>query len=573
MNCMQKWSLNGFLAEMKRIHETMPDRRFVFILGAGASIESNVKGAASLAEEWMRIMFNREQKAPVLEFEQWLESNPLKIENHWDKSNLAACYPEIFEKCFEGDHESGYAELEKAIDNRSPSFGYAVLAWVLAQERHNMVITTNFDNLVADSLYIYGSKTPHVIGHESLAGYLKPMARRPMIAKIHRDLFTDPINDANGVSELHSQWSDALKNIFRFYTPIFIGYGGNDGSLMNFLGELDTQDISGRPFWCYYENGGVPNEQIIKLLKKHQGVLVPAPGFDQLMLEIGSAWGYNRRKQKAAVEKHTKRMLGTLDEKAKAIYNDSPEEVKIILRDNDSGEARDWLDWDFEASERESNGEKIAVYEKALKALPTSSELLMNLGIVYMHTGQFDKAKSYYYEALELAPDDIDIKCNLVHTLLMSGSVDEGLAMSESTLQLKPNNLNAISAHAIALLSKSTLDEKDKSNEITLKKAEQALLKVLSLGANRPSDLNNYAYFLRLTGEYEKAKENIDKAIELDQTKFYFYETLAEILWKTKDFDGALNALDKARQLNPDSPYGKELRLNITNEMSLLSKK
>lgn len=85
-----------------------------------------------------------------------------------------------------------------------------------------MVITTNFDNLVADAVSIYGGTYPHVIGHESLASYAKPLSRRPIVAKIHRDLFTDPINTCEGTSSLEQSWNQTLKNIFKFYTPYLL---------------------------------------------------------------------------------------------------------------------------------------------------------------------------------------------------------------------------------------------------------------------------------------------------------------------------------------------------------------
>ncbi|WP_192891086.1 tetratricopeptide repeat protein [Vibrio bathopelagicus] len=550
MSCKQKWSLSGFLDEMKRVHETMPDRRFVFVLGAGASIESKVKGAASLADDWMRIMFNRELTKPNINYEDWLTSDPLNFGDKWNHLNLAAFYPGIFEKCFEGDHEAGYAELEKAIDNRSPSFGYAVLAWVLAQERHNMVITTNFDNLVADSLYIYGSKTPHVIGHESLAGYLKPMARRPMIAKIHRDLFTDPINDANGVGVLHSQWSEALQNIFRFYTPVFIGYGGNDGSLMNFLSQLDPQDINGRPFWCYYENGEEPNGDILKLMDKHQGVLVPTPGFDQLMLEIGSVWGYNRRKQKNSVEEHTRQMLETLDEKAKAIYKESPEEVKSMLRDNNPSEVRDWLDWEFEASEFKSNLDKIAVYEKALKHLPNSPELHTNLANVYFDMGNLETAEKNYIKAAELHPDSIITKGNLAHIKVSRGQIAEAKILFEEIMEEEPSDPVGFSGYASALTEEGDLVNAEAYLRLALEYSEG-----LGIGIY----YNNYAHFLNLCQRYDEAEEMINRAFNFESENYEYQETYAELLLNTGRIKQAEEAVKKALSINPDSLEGHRL--------------
>lgn len=546
MSKENEWSLNGFLDELKRIHETMPDRRFVFILGAGASIESNVKGADSLASEWMKIIFRREKGREGKDYQSWLEGNPLQIKK-WDASNLAAHYPQIFSKCFAGDHESGHAELEKAIEQGSPSFGYAVLAWILAQDRHNMVVTTNFDNLVADSMYIYGGKTPHVIGHESLARYLKPMSRRPMIAKIHRDLFTDPINDEDGVCELKSDWVGALRNIFRFYTPVFIGYGGNDGSLMNFLNSLETNDISGRPFWCYYEKAGEPNNDITELMAKHKGILVPAPGFDQLMFEIGTNWGYERQQQHKLVTEHTKQMLDTLDKKIEEVYKESPKEIQDKLRETNPSEEKSWLDWQFEAAEKESDEEKAEVYKKALRALPNSHQLFTNYAEVLNELGKYKEAETYCKKALEIEPNNPNYLGNYAIILENLDRDEKAEIYYKRALELKANHVNNLGNYAL-LLKKLCRDEE----------AETYYKKTLEVEPNHAHFLGSYAILLEKLDRDEEAKINLKKSVEIDPSDANNLGNYAELLHKLGNNEEAKQFYTRCLEMDPDHCYHKE---------------
>ena len=74
-----------------------------------------------------------------------------------------------------------------------------------------------------------------IIGHETLAHYISRQINRPTIIKIHRDLLFDPKNTVEEVEVLHDNWKKALDNVFSDYHPIFIGYAGNDNSLMDFL--------------------------------------------------------------------------------------------------------------------------------------------------------------------------------------------------------------------------------------------------------------------------------------------------------------------------------------------------
>ena len=55
-----EWTLDGALDEMKRIHNTMKDRQFAFILGAGASFTSGIPTGQDLAERWLRDLHLRE---------------------------------------------------------------------------------------------------------------------------------------------------------------------------------------------------------------------------------------------------------------------------------------------------------------------------------------------------------------------------------------------------------------------------------------------------------------------------------------------------------------------------------
>jgi hypothetical protein len=76
--------------------------------------------------------------------------------------------------------------------------------------------------------------------------------------------------------------------LFAHYTPIFIGYGGNDDSLMDLLESLDPGEIKGQMIWCYYEKGEKPSRRIKDLVAQHRGALVPVPGFDLLMVLLGA---------------------------------------------------------------------------------------------------------------------------------------------------------------------------------------------------------------------------------------------------------------------------------------------
>ncbi|RDL35546.1 hypothetical protein DA099_19770 [Photobacterium damselae] len=499
------WSLKGFLQEIKRIHDDIEDRRFAFILGAGASINSNIKGAATLAKEWMEIIYHREHE-PTSDYQDWLTSNPLKLSD-WESNNLAKHYPQIFEKCFEGDHDSGYAALEKAIKDGKPSLGYAVLAWILSSTRHRMVVTTNFDNLVADAVSIYGGTYPHVIGHESLASYAKPLSRRPIVAKIHRDLFTDPINTCQGTGALEKSWVETLKNIFRFYTPVFIGYGGNDGSLMDFLQGLDTKEISGQPFWCYYAPDGVPNVAIKQLMHKHNGVLIPSMGFDELMLKMGEVVGFDRHKQITEIKNNSVQLINQIQEQMLSLNKETQDvEVKKILKPQENTKQNwGWLDWQLHIDEESNITEQDKLYLEAINSLPDSYQLHGNYAIFLEEQGRPEDAECYYLNAIKLVPNDADILGNYAIFLNAQGKREEAEQYYRRAIDIAPNHANNLGNYAVFL------NEQGKQEA-----AEKYYRRTIEIDPNHANNLGNYAAFLNEQGKREDAKKYYRQAIKAD---------------------------------------------------------
>lgn len=540
MDHVQTWTLAGFLAELQRITEHMPDRRFVFILGAGASIQSGVKSAHALAIEWMEIIHHREI-GNYSNFDEWLDSNPFKLID-WDSNNIARFYPYIFEHCFSGDHDAGYAALEKVIESGKPSFGYAVLAWIMTNTSNNMVITTNFDNLVADSLYLYGQKTPHVIGHESLASYLKPLGGRPMVAKIHRDLFTDPINDSHGTSELKAPWVKALKSVFKFYTPIFIGYGGNDGSLMNFLSALSPNDISGRPFWCYYEPAGKPNGAINTLLEKHKGVLVPTSDWDTLMLSIGNAWDYQHQSQIDALDRHMHSMKETLQQQILQTSQDGSPEVKEKLKPIDKDpQNKSWFDWSLEAHAEENLQTRLAIYQQGLQELPDSHQLHNWYAFELKRNNFYDEAEQHYIKSLEIRPDYSSALYGYAQLLNSLSKLAEAEVYYKRAIQVDPSDADTHNGYANLLSSTERLFE-----------AEEHYQKALETSPDVSLFHCNYADLLTNMGRFSESEKHYKRAIDITPDDPYYLTCYADMLKDTGDIDEARVIYRKALNINPE---------------------
>ncbi len=257
------------------------ERNYCFILGSGASSQSGIATGKELVDKWLEEIKDKYEEATVNE---WVKKIGINEENKY------GFYSEIYDFRFKYDKKIGYSQLESIMENKEPSCGYSILARILSKTNDKMVITVNFDNLIEEALYTYTKSKPLVISHEALAGFAKPFSSRPIIAKIHRDQFLRDEEINRDTQNIETNWIKTLENILKYYTPLVIGYGGNDGSLMNFLEKIEN--IEGGIFWCYKEDEGLPTQRILDLIKKHKGYLIPIEGFDELMIHLGGRSNY-----------------------------------------------------------------------------------------------------------------------------------------------------------------------------------------------------------------------------------------------------------------------------------------
>ncbi len=327
------WTVTGLLDYFQETDDT-PDRRFAFILGAGASVQSGIPMAGHLVDSWLRELHAREdhERRPLA---QWATAEALGIAG-FVHARAVESYPQVFARRFAGRPDEGHAYLERILHGKDPSFGYSVLAQILANTRHRVVITTNFDNLVADALAIYTNQLPFVCGHESLAGFVRPNPRRPLVVKIHRDLLLAPKNTSDEIAALPDPLVSSLRGLLAGFTPIVVGYGGNDGSLMGLLRDtLQPGDIPGGIYWCYWAGGGLPGPAITEVVQRHGGALIPIAGFDELMVQLNHRLGYPRMDQR--IEQRARERAQRYRQSFEALHA-RVLQTEVVLADDDDND-------------------------------------------------------------------------------------------------------------------------------------------------------------------------------------------------------------------------------------------
>ena len=556
---LKEWTADGLLDEIKKLDANMPDRALAFILGAGASVTSGIPAGGALAQTWLKETHLRECLTPDnQEIESWA-AKKLNIDN-FRFDDAATHYSKIFELRFGDDPKSGYAALEAKMEEAEPNIGYSILAKILAETRHKVVVTTNFDNLVADALAINALKPPLIVGHESLTGFVRPQLPRPLVAKIHRDLLLHPKNDQNGVDTLEEGWEDALKGLFQYYTPLVIGYGGNDGSLMGFLGNLPAGHIPGRLFWCYRE-GKRPEKTIQEVIAKHNGILVAIAGFDEFMVQlarqlfekfelesIATSIKALGRKRANRYKEQAEKLLEKLATKANDVIHRSivTEKARQSISEASHHDENKWWTWELRAQAENDPEKREAIYRDARLRLPDSPELAGSYAIFLCNVRKdYDAAEDMFKKALELDPNHANITGNYAVFLAdQRKDYDAAESMYKKALELDPNNADHTGNYAIFLADQ----RKDYDA------AEAMYKKALELDPNHANNTGSYAIFLcNVRKDYDAAEDMYKKALELDPNDAINTGSYALfIVDQRNDYDAAEAMYKKALALNPN---------------------
>ena len=429
------------------------------------------------------------------------------------------------------------------MSGKDPSPGYSILAAALAANppRHNVVITTNFDNLVADALAIYTDTFPFACGHESLTTFVRAAMRRPLICKIHRDLLLGPQNDPRSLRRLHDAWGTALRALVQQYTPIFIGYGGNDDTLMDLFESLSPNDIKGQMLWCYFEQQE-PSQRIVDLIAEHKGVLVPVPDFDLLMVLLGEQMKIGlfdneielRAKERA--QRYRERILD-LDTVS------HPSVAKSLAATFER--AGGWWAWEQKARNANSPEQRDTIYKQGLEQFHESIGLLNNYA-VFLRTERkdIDGAEALYKRAIEADPKHATALGNYANLLYTARKDFDGAeVLYKRAIEADPKHAPALGNYANILY---TVRKDFDGAEALYKRAIEA-------DPKHADNLGNYANFLcNARKDFDGAEALYKRAIEADPKHAPALGNYANLLYTVrKDFDGAEVLYKRAIEADP----------------------
>ena len=530
--------------------------RFCFILGSGASVESGIPTGNQLEMRWMNCLMGvcadrvgeedneivtpAKDKGDSIELarklfeDDLLHHDPDEIVAEWEKavekgtSMSSDYYFDIYKWRFYPNRRNGYRYLERAMENREPSFGYHTLALMLTEtSQNNLVITTNFDNLVEDALFLYTEKKPLVVSHESLACYIESDIQRPIVAKVHRGLMYAPFNSPETTSDLKKEWRETLAYAFNTYTPIVIGYGGGDHSLMAFLEAPDTLLPHGI-YWCYLGKYGLPGKNVQKMVAEKEGYLVNIDGFDRLMYEMGKALYGDKIHPEKVEPKMRERMMERIAgyfSAWKQLEENPDTKQSVAALNQEISEKRENeknpTAWDCfyranKASDNQEYEKAIELYDEAIKLNDKFTWAYFNRGLAHKDLGNHQEALEDYNKAIALDSEDVDAYINRGNIYRDMKEYAKALADYNKAIALDPECVYGYNGRGNAY---ADMEE--------YAKALADYNKAIALDPEYIYVYNNRGIVYNDLGRYEDAIETCTKAIELDPTYKKAYLTRA----------------------------------------------
>jgi tetratricopeptide (TPR) repeat protein len=538
---MQDFTLTRFINYFHN-DVTTGEGRYVLFLGAGCSVSSGIPTARELAKKWALDLSIQEGVKPK-DYNAWITAEfP-----GYEEEKASAYYGEIFQKLF-ATEEARQKEIERICEGKDPGFGYAVLAKLLATTEYcrkcNVILTTNFDDLVADALYIFTSKKPLVIYHESLINFVRITHTGPVVIKLHGDAHLAPKNTREEVNTLMKPVKQTLTNLLAEAGIIFIGHGGHDPSITKILTYLPEGSLPKGVFWI---NDYIPDTEFGEWLKRRENVFwVKHKNFDQLMLLIRNKFDLSDPEDKrfTSLFRSYKDSVGTLTTEVHELAESEEKKVLEEAIDRVIQETSDWWAIELKANKFKKRDpvQAARLYEAGIAKFPLSSELNNNYAIFLQNLERYDEADRYYRRAYRLKQDDPEVHKNYAGLLIKLNRNVEAETHYRRALELKEDDPKAHNNYALLLYKLGRYYE-----------AQSHYLRALELKEDDPLTHYDYAFLLEKLDRDDEAENHYRRTLELKEDDPKAHNNYATLLLKLGRYDEAAPHYGRALELKEDN--------------------
>ena len=517
---LRKISADEFARRLKQtVDET--DKRFAFFLGAGCSVSSGIPDAGGLVRDnWLPRL--RDFRAPDRkDLEAWAKTEI----RGYDAKNPAASYGKVMQELFL-QPEDRQREVELLCDGRFPAFGYATTAALVTTPDgcFNVVLTTNFDDLMADALYLFTQARPLVIHHESLASFIRPTRTRPLIVKLHGDHRLSPQNTAQETKTLKEDIDRQVQSLLHDRGLVFVGYGGNDQGIRSVLKALPDEAL---PLGVYWVSGKEPEAALRPWLESRDAIWVDSGDFDELMLIARNVFDLrhpDRKRLEEVFEKYMETYM-RLSGRVTSLPDtapDAPALKQAVARTDQSLPDEFAVDTAATRLLETNPDEANAIYAKGVEQFPHSAWLLtVYARFLEVVREDYDRADQIFGQAIAAEPE-YAYTLRTYAEFLQHVREDYDLAeiYYEQALAADPDNAYTLNYYALFL------DNVRNDSEGAHFYHERAV----AAGPANEFVLGGYAIFLEEMGEHDKAERYYRRCIAANPDQPYYLRRYSKFL-------------------------------------------
>lgn len=463
-----------------------------------------------------------------------------------DKIHFDNLYSKWFEE-YSQDPRTRQQLIEGIVEEQKVAGEYILFANLIAHGLIHNIFTTNFDDLIFESLITYVNKKARVYAHNEIAKYISIGSNKPNIIKLHGDYLYENIkNVLDETTELEKNMKYKFKEALKYLDLIVVGYGGADVSIMSLLEELKHE----RPFrllWCGKELDNL-NWRVINLINNTQNsFFLHLDSFSTLVLKL---WNTFNVPLNNIIESATEKQKELKDYVAK--YTVSVQENARIPKEEqeafaNSIKASEYLRLAYEEKDQD---EKIRLYTEGINFYPNEVALYNDRGVAFASINKHRKAIRDFTIAIESnkAPNFEHLYLtNRAISYITNNEYQKAMDDLDKAISIKPT-------HGLAWANKgSALYKMGGANKDVL----TFLNKAIDVTPNEADVYSNRGYFYLENKNYDLAEKDFKKAEEL-QPKYHnkanLYNNFAVLYRRLKKFDKAKQFINKARQFNPKLP-------------------
>jgi tetratricopeptide (TPR) repeat protein len=186
-----------------------------------------------------------------------------------------------------------------------------------------------------------------------------------------------------------------------------------------------------------------------------------------------------------------------------------------------------------------------ALYLEILEKQPNNSNVLHNLGVVYLQAGNHQLAITYIKKAIQLSPCIFFMHYNLGNAFRETDNPEEAINSYLKAIQYNPELIDAYDKLAIILQARGQLD-----------KAISYYDRAIQLNPNFADNLYKLGVTLHNNGQVDDAMKCYKKALQFSPSRFDIYADLGISFYNKLQLEEAALHIQKALELNPNCAEG-----------------